>query len=302
MNAAYKTLGLTLSGGGTKGFAHIGFYKVLYENHIPIHSIAGCSIGALVGAGIAQGKTPEDIFTVMSNFVESEHSFFRISNFGLEHGSLLKASEEMDMVEKLIPADLTFEQLAIPLVVNAVDLEKGETVVFKSGSVLKAVQASMSIPGLFPPIYIDGKLLVDGGVLNSIPVDLCRQMGADVHVAVDLKSFYTEQNIEGMIGRFYTEAEPAKVDAMGLPKKFIQDAMLKVSFPFAVLLRSICIAEEAFRARILSEFKPNLIVRPNVVDFSLFDTEKYVEIHAKGVEAGLAALPQIQTLLAQNAA
>lgn len=154
MSNAYKTLGLTLSGGGTKGFAHVGFYQVLHENKIPIHSIAGCSVGALVGAGIAQGKTPEEIFSVMSNFVEAEHSFFRIKNFSLEKGSLLRAGEEMEMVEKLIPASLTFEQLQIPLVINAVDLEKGEVVVFKTGNVLAAVEASMSIPGLFPPIFL----------------------------------------------------------------------------------------------------------------------------------------------------
>lgn len=301
MPSAYKTLGLTLSGGGTKGFAHAGFYKVLFDNKIPIHSIAGCSIGALVGAGIAQGKTPDEIFSVMSSFVEAEHSFFRFKNFSFEKGSLLRASEEMEMVEKLIPASLTFEQLQIPLVVNAVDLEKGEIVVFKNGSVLQAVEASMSIPGLFPPIYCEGRLLTDGGVLNSIPVDLCRQLGADIHVAVDLKSFYTEQNIAGLIYHFYVQKDLEKTDKLDIPKKLLKEAMLKVSFPFAVLLRSICIAEEAFRERILTEFKPDLLVHPDVSNFSLLDVEKYLEIYAKGTAAGETALPRIQQLLTQNA-
>ncbi len=300
MNSAYKTLGLTLSGGGIKGLAHVGFYKTLYENKIPIHSIAGCSIGALVGASIAQGKTPDEIFSVISSFIESERSFFRVRNFSLEKGSLLRAGEEMEMVEKLIPASLTFEQLQIPLIVNAVDLEKGELVVFKSGNVLKAVEASMSIPGLFPPIFCEGRLLVDGGVLNSIPVDLCRSLGSDIQVAVDLKSFYTEQNISGLIYHFYIQKGIEKTDKLELPKKLLQEALLKVSFPFAVLLRSICIAEEAFRKRILTEFKPDLLVHPDVTNYSLLDTEKYLEIHAKGVEAGLAALPQIKQLLTQT--
>lgn len=300
MNSAYKTLGLTLSGGGTRGFAHIGFYKVLYDNQIPIHSMAGCSIGALVAAGIAQGKKPDDIFTVLSSFVESEHSFFRLKNFSLEKGSLLKASEELEMMEALIPAALTFEQLQIPLIVNAVDLEKGEIVIFKSGSVLEAVQASMSIPGIFPPILHDEKLLVDGGVLNSIPIDLCRMLGADIQIAVDLKSFYTEQNMAGAIDEFFGKNASEKTAAMDMPKKIIKDALLKVSFPFTILLRSVCIAEEAFRKRILSESKPDLLVSPDVSGYGFLDIEKYVEIFAKGTEAGELALPQIKKLLTQN--
>jgi predicted acylesterase/phospholipase RssA len=159
----------------------------------------------------------------------------------------------------------------------------------------------MSIPGLFPPIFLEGRLLVDGGVLNSIPIDLCRTMGADVHVAVDLKSFYTEQNIAGLVYHFYIQKDLEKVDKLEIPKKMLKEAMLKISFPFAILLRSVCIAEEAFRNRILTEFKPDLLVHPDVTNFSLLDTEKYLEIFAKGTEAGALALPQIKQLLTQKA-
>ncbi len=300
MPNGYKTLGLTLGGGGTKGFAHVGIYKVLHDAQVPIHSIAGCSVGAIIAAAIAQGRPPEEILEVMTEFVEGQKSFIRLSNISFEKGSLLKGEKEMETLKKLIPEELTFDQLKIPLVVNAVDLEKGAQVAFSSGKVLPAVEASMSVPGVFPPIFADGRLLVDGGVLNNIPVDLCRTLKADIQVAVDLKSFYTEQNISGLIYNFYIKEDLEKKTGLEIPKQFLKDALLKAQFPIIVLLRSVGIAEEAYQQKILQEFKPDLLIHPDVAAYGFLDPSEHAEIYEKGLHAGQEALPRIQELLTQT--
>lgn len=297
MPKGYKTLGLTLGGGGTKGFAHIGFYKALFENKIPIHSIAGSSIGALIGACIAQKKDPDEILRVMAEFASDTESFFRIGNFSIDKGGILKGDKEMETLERLIPKDLTFEDLPIPLVVNAVDLEKGTQVAFKTGNVFMAVRASMSIPGVFTPVFYQNKLLVDGGVLNDIPVDLCRELGAEVQVAVDLRSFYSEQNISGLIYHFYLQNDQEKKTGVKLPKQILQEAKLKVTFPLTILLRSVCIAEEAYREKMLKEYKPDLLIHPDVTAYSFLDTTEYLAIYGKGLEAGEKALPKIRSAI-----
>lgn len=297
MSSTPKTLGLTFGGGGTKGFAHVGLYKVLYEAKVPIHSIAGCSIGALVAAAVAQERSPEEIMDVMRHFAEAQSTFFRLSNISFEKGSLLKGEEEYEVVKQLIPENLEFKDLKIPLIVNAVDLEKGDQVAFSEGNVLQAVLASMSIPGIFPPIYANSRLLVDGGVLNSIPVDLCRSLGAKVQVAVNLRSFYTEQNISGLIYNFYVKKDVEKRTGLEIPKHYFKDAMLKAEFPLMVLLRSVCIAEEAYQQRIIEDFAPDLLIHPDVTSYSFLDTSKYAELYQKGLEAGEAHLKQIQELL-----
>ena len=297
MPNSYKTLGLTLGGGGTKGFAHLGFYQALYDESIPIHSVAGCSIGALIGAGIAQGKTPKEIEEVMANYVNENGGFFRLSNLSLEHGAFLKGEEEMKTLRQLIPDDLDFKDLKIPLVVNAVDLESGEEHAFKTGNVAKAVQASMAVPGVFPPVFIDGHLYVDGGIINSIPIDKCKELGADVQVVVDLKSFYTEQNISGLIYHFYMEEEQDLKDKILKPKKRLKEAMLKASFPFHVMLRSICIAEESRRKSLLEKYKPEFLVHPDVSSYNFLDTSDHLEIYQKGLEAGKLWVPKIRQFI-----
>lgn len=297
MPDGYKTLGLTLGGGGTKGFAHIGFYQALHSAELPIHSIAGCSIGALIGAGIAQGKTPKEIFDVMTEYVNENGNFFRLSNLSFENGAFLKGTEEMKTLRKLIPEDLDFKDLKIPLVVNAVDLESGEERAFKTGNVAKAVQASMAVPGVFPPVFHEGHLYVDGGIVNSIPVDSCKALGADVQVVVDLKSFYSEQNISGLIYHFYMQEDQDRKNGITHPKQAIKEAMLKASFPFNVMLRSICIAEEFSRKAILEKYKPDFIVHPDVSNYNFMDASEHLEIYGKGLEAGSTWVPKIRQFI-----
>ncbi len=157
-------IGLVLSGGGARGLAHLGVLKALQEQHIAIHHISGCSAGAIAGVLFAAGYSPEHIFEIIISS-ETLKVFRPAFNLGL-----LSMKKAQEVYAKYLPHN-AFEHLKIPLVVNAVDIEKGESVYFSQGELWKPVLASCSIPGLFEPVQFDNRLLVDGGVLNNMPVE-----------------------------------------------------------------------------------------------------------------------------------
>ncbi len=209
-------IGLVLSGGGARGAAHIGILKVLEELHVPVDAIAGTSMGAVVGALYATGLSAADVERLISsvdwqdafrdgppratlNFhrKQDDREFLVRAPIGLRGGSLrfprgLIQGQKLN--EMLRAATLTvaetddFDRLPIRFRALATDLSTGAAVVFSRGSLATAVRASMAAPGVFAPVEVDGRLLVDGGLVENLPVDLARDMGVDVIIAVDLSS------------------------------------------------------------------------------------------------------------------
>lgn len=159
-----KRIGVTLSGGGARGIGHIGVLKALDEMGIPIHALAGTSSGAITAAFYAAGYSPDIILKIITE-----------KKIGLlMRPSLNRGIMHLDKVEKLLQeflGDISFEDLKIPLVVNATDLNEGVTVYFSSGKLIRILIASSSVPILYRPVKVDNKLLVDGGVLNNLPVE-----------------------------------------------------------------------------------------------------------------------------------
>jgi NTE family protein len=164
-NMTTMKIGLVLSGGGARGIAHLGVLKALLEKGIEISMISGCSAGAIVGAMFAAGYSPDHIYelVVSTNTLRAMRPSW--SRSGLLH---MNRAEEVYL--KYIPHN-SFEKLKIPLTVNATDLYAGETVYFSKGELLKPVMASCSIPGLFEPVKLGDKTLIDGGVLNNMPIE-----------------------------------------------------------------------------------------------------------------------------------
>lgn len=157
--------GIALGGGAAKGYAHIGVLKFLIEKNIKITEISGASMGALVGALFAMGKTTDELIAIArevdySKMVDVDWDF------------LFLKGEKMKSVLKKYLGDITFEELKIPLKVVATDLETGERKIFQTGSVLDAVRASVSLPILIKPYEIDGVKYIDGGVSCNLPVDI----------------------------------------------------------------------------------------------------------------------------------
>lgn len=178
-----KKIGLALGGGGARGVAHLGVWLRLKELGIPIYCVAGTSIGSIAGALIAAGRVDEAIAWC------NEPDWKKIPPLMLETRLSTKAISSGVSIEKLL-AELIgrqeFSGLELPFAAVATDLNTGEAVVMRSGDLISAVRASMSIPGVSRPIERDGRVLVDGQLVSPVPVNACRQMGADVVIAVDI--------------------------------------------------------------------------------------------------------------------
>ena len=212
MASKKNKIGLVLGGGGARGLGHIGVLKALKKHSIPIHMVAGTSIGAVIGAMYAATLDPHWIENKFKEFIDSEaykriglhrlvptsqpnSSIFQtaatymknqiIINLANDRFGTLKQERLSEIIEFLLPVK-TFEELKIPFSCLAVDLNSGEDVVFNSGNLIEAIVASSAIPGYIPPIEKDGMLLTDGAVSCPVPVKTVRKMGADFRISVDV--------------------------------------------------------------------------------------------------------------------
>lgn len=177
-----KKIGLVLSSGAAKGLAHIGVIKALVERKVPIDFIAGSSIGALVGACFAKNGSIAEFEQVVLRTDWRRLLGLADFNLALMFKGFVQGQKVRELLKSII-GDVQFQDLKIPLAVIATDLDSGEGVVIKEGSVLEAIRASISIPVVFTPMKFKDKFLVDGGIVNPVPVKLARQMGANYIIA-----------------------------------------------------------------------------------------------------------------------
>ena len=213
-SAGRPKIGLALSGGGAKGIAQIGVLKVLEELRVPVDYVAGTSMGAVVGGLYATGMTPGEIEEAIKSIdwddlledkpPRRDRSFRRKSDdlryladleLGFSRGKLLwpgglKTGQKLMVALQSLTLKAAgvhdFDRLPIPFRCVAADISNGDMVVLGEGDLSYAIRASMAIPGVFSPVELDGRLLVDGGVVNNVPVDVVKAMGADVVIAIDI--------------------------------------------------------------------------------------------------------------------
>jgi NTE family protein len=184
-NSHRKTVALVLGSGASRGWAHIGAIEALAEEGIPIDYICGCSVGAYVGALHASGSLPSLKEFVLRMDGKKIFSYFDVV---FPRSGLLDGTTRLAELFSMHTDVEDFSELKIPVMMVATDLSSGEKVVLKSGSILPALRASMSVPGLFAPARSKGRLLIDGGVVDPIPVGVARATEADVVIAIDLNS------------------------------------------------------------------------------------------------------------------
>ena len=182
-------IGLALGSGGARGFAHLGVIKVLREEGIPIDLIAGSSMGSLVACFYAAGHDMNRLYKISTAFKRKYFLDFTVPKMGFITGKKVKEFIRVFTKGKKL------EELMIPVAVVATDLMSGEKVVFTEGSIDDAVRASISIPGIFVPEKQNGRLLVDGGVVDRVPVSVVKKMGADLVIAVDVSRVKTNAEI-----------------------------------------------------------------------------------------------------------
>lgn len=176
-------VGLALGSGGAKGVAHIAVLEYCGKKEIPISMIAGSSIGAVIGSLYAYGALPE--FTSFLKSVKSNDLFAYFDPVFPKTG-LIQGKRAMDLLSKFIPKSVDLEDLKLPVAIVATDFYSGRPVVFRKGNVLDAIRASISIPGIFVPVKYMDTVLIDGGVSNPLPIDVVKQMGAGITIAVNL--------------------------------------------------------------------------------------------------------------------
>src|SRR5438876_3410220 len=264
-NMPYRpTLGIALGSGSARGWAHIGVLQALTEQGIAPDFVAGCSMGAMVGAAFAAGRIEQLESWALSL---DWKRVVGLADVGLR-GGLFKGDRLLNLYQGQF-VQCPFSELAVPFAAVATDLATGQEVWLRDGDVSDAVRASCTVPGLFRPVLREGRYLVDGSVVNPIPVSLCRAMGAQVVIAVDLGS--------DRIRRFPLETQPA------LGMKSQQQGFFDIlgsSPPSEVrplpsivntLLGAIDIMQECIgQARLVGE-PPEVLLTPRFEQFGTFD-------------------------------
>jgi NTE family protein len=308
-----KKVGLALGSGSSRGWAHLGVIKALQENNIPIDYIAGTSIGAYVGAICASGKTEEFSRIVLEMDWKKVVSLLDLS---MSLTGFLEGRKVMDLADDIMKSQI-FEDLEIPLRVIAADLKKGEEIIISDGSVREAVRASISIPGVFRPVEYKGVICVDGGILNPVPTDIVRKMGADVIIAVDLNRCLINRRdkkitkkeekrekalssaiLEKLSGRFsYMESlmrSWIKIDSLERSTEKKKD---DIPGFIEMYRRSMDIMEMQIARLALCLNPPDILITPELGHIKLMDFDLGKEIVEEGYKKTMGQMEKIKDVL-----
>ncbi|MCU1270738.1 MAG: Patatin [Acidobacteriaceae bacterium] len=252
------SIGLALGGGFARGIVHVGVLKVLEEEGIPINFIAGTSVGALIGAAYCSGVSPAELEEIAARVRFRDLARWTLSRYGFATNLRM-----ITFLKKILKVH-TFEELQIPLAVTATDFGSGEGVVFRSGPLVDAVRASCAYPGVFLPVKVNGRLLVDGMLAHSLPTKPARDMGADKVLAVSLRSHWKTSD--------------------GGPRHI-----------FDVIGQCFSIAQDVNCAQ--ARTCADLVIEPDVTGFRYDDFERSASLVQIGEEATRAAIPAIRKWL-----
>jgi len=255
-------IGVALGGGFARVLAHAGVLQVLEENRVPVHAIAGISSGAIFAAGYAGGSSIQQMISTGALTSFSSYARWTLSRMGLATNDRMRT-----YLKKTLPAT-RFEQMRIPLAVVATDLTTGQPAVFRdAGDVLDPLRASCAYPGLFLPVEIGGRWLVDGGISLQVPVEAAAALGATHVVAVYLRTGP------------HSDAGPGNI--------------------FQVVSRCFAIMQD----RLIMEWEriPHVVIEPEVAEFAWDAFDRVPELVEAGRQAALSVLPQIRGWLAAGA-
>lgn len=298
MTDGKPTIGLALGSGAARGWAHIGVIKALEEAGIRPTVVAGCSFGALIGAGYA-GESMDKIETWARSIRSLD--VMRLLDVRLG-GGLIEGDDLMRSLAKQVePVDI--EKLRIPFAAVATDLEAGREVWLRKGSLIDAVHASIAVPGLMSPIRHEGRWLVDGGLTDPVPVSLCRALGADVVIAVNLNTGLVGRHVSDIRGaaRHDTNNESGlrkwldTVDERfldGRVGKWLEERNHDEEPPgmLDVMAGSINIMQDRITRSRMAGDPPELMISPKLAGIGLLEFERADETIEVGREAAERAL------------
>ncbi len=252
-------IGIALGAGFARGLAHIGVIKILQKENIPLHIVAGSSMGSVIGALYASGMKIQTIERLAQRINRKNWMDLTVPRMGLLSG------ERLEKLIQSLTRQSRFDDLWLPFAAVAVDLNQGHRVIMQKGSVAKAVRASCAIPGVFNPLSTEDMVLVDGGVLERVPVEVTRNMGADINIAVDVTAYLDNYPLHNI---------------------------------FDVIFKTIDVmSKEITRHRTENS---DILITPDLRDLSPTDFSRTEETIRRGEVAAKKALPQIKSLLSKK--
>jgi NTE family protein len=311
-------IGLALGSGSARGWAHIGVIQALEEANIPIHCIAGCSIGALEGAIYASGNLDRLSDLAPNLDWRKISSFFDLvfPKSGLVNGKKV-ARFVRDHIR-----ETNIEDLPIRFCAVATDLDTGEEVHLVEGDIIEAVRASISVPGVFTPVKIGDRCLIDGGMANPLPVNVAREMGADFVIAVDINHDIVTKKGVSRTTRFERRTEIRKerrrkrlekafggntklvealndrIESLGLPRaRRIRPGKEKTPNIFDVLTTAVNIMEARITAARLAFEPADLLIQPDMSPIRFLEFHRAQEAIDAGYAATKERMGEIEILL-----
>ncbi|NNF41122.1 MAG: patatin-like phospholipase RssA [Woeseiaceae bacterium] len=287
-------IGLALGSGSARGWSHIGVLRALEARGIRPAIVTGASTGSLVAASYASGQL-DALDTWVRRLTKID--VWRLLDASLTGGGVMRGNRLMRAIGEQLE-DHAIETLPHPFGAVAVDLYRGKEVWIKNGSMLNAVRASSGLPGLFTPILHDGRWLIDGGVLNPVPVSMCRALGADYVIAVDLSLPLRKDRVRTPQSKLEDEDTANEGNELfarwsGLLENFVSS--LRSDRPpsepgmIEVIYSTINIMQDQIARSRMQGDPPDLVVRPQLHDFHLMEFHRAAE----AIDVGYAALEKV---------
>jgi NTE family protein len=274
-------ISLALGGGGVRGIAHLGVLQTLETHGFKIRAIAGTSAGGLVGAVYAAGFSIEKILDTVHK-LDKDRSFSRGHN---DNPSLLGLSGIANTLSELL-ADRTFDDMKIPFAATAVSLQSGKEIILQKGKVLDAVLATIAIPGVFPSQEIGGRVLVDGGVLDPVPVQVARWMQPDLPVAAVLLDEWPED---------CSDLEPDFPIHIPGPSSIVERlSQLRPVQAFKIFTRSIEVTSKHLTDLAMQVYQPEVIIAPKVGHIGVLQNVNIDDLIEEGVRAAEKTLTELE--------
>ncbi|GGW88708.1 patatin-like phospholipase RssA [Alteromonas halophila] len=296
-------VGIALGAGAARGWTHIGIIQALEKLGVKIDVVAGCSIGAYVGAAYASGRL-EPLKQWASSL--SEWQVLSLMGVGIRRGGIASGQKVFDKLASDFTVP-TFAEMEKPFAAVATDLYSGREVIFNEGDVGDSIQASCAIPALFSPIAYEDRWLVDGAVVNPVPVNLCRQLGADFVIAVNLNADFRPQRLEKL--RIEHEEIQKKTDDFFTKSQNVvrqwfspETKPNKVSPPgiLSVMSSSLEILQARVTRSRLAGDPPDVLIEPQLTDVGLMEFHRCEELCVRGEETVNRLAEQIRYQLVLN--
>ncbi len=295
MDKAKESIGLALGSGSSRGWAHIGIIKELAKNGIEPDIICGCSIGSIVGASHAAGNL-EALETWVRSL--SKRTVTRFFELNLSLNGFINAERFHAFLDECVCDEaIQIGQLPKTFASVSTDLKTGREVWFTEGITLDAVRASISLPGLFPPVRHQGSWLVDGGLVNPVPVSICRALGADIVIAVNLNG-----DILGKHQRKKTSEEPPEdaglLDSVSRSIRAYSDTLFPSKDPapslFDAIAGSINITQDRITRSRMAGDPPDIMLSPRLSHIELLEFHRGKEAIREGENCVKRMLPEIE--------